>query len=296
MKLYRKVMLICLALMVVFSFSACKEKKIEGTENMTPQQMIENAALRLEDVDSYTAKVTQNVSMNSNGNEVGASGLTEIIFFKEPLKVKITQAQDETTQEELKKVSYVEEKNDTVTTYMNYNNEWLKMDATKEDTKQVLQSYNPAENMLSFLKEVQNIKEDAREEVDGTKVIILSGVLPKETVPAIVEETQALQFVGMSNLKPELYEGIVELPITFQIEEATGDILGYSFDLHSILQTLTDNTMKALMGDTQTAQIEVSKCFVEVLCSDYNNAPQIEIPQEALNAPVYTGTQTPAEQ
>lgn len=285
MKLYKKCLTMLLVGGLIFSLGACKEKVEEKPQQeQSAVETIGTAAQKLEEATSFTSKLTADVKMSSDENEVKATEEINTVFHIDPLSAYIVEKVNQglNANDVMEKISYLQEKDGTATYYMSFDNQWSKVEGKTEELLAVMRSYNTKENLLSFLKEAQDLKEKKSKDV-----MILEGVLPASVVPAVVEETKALQFIGMADLNPQVYGGVKDLPILFRIDKETGYPVGYSFDLNDILQVVTDNAMELLGNTGEFAKIKVETCAIDVTIGDFNKAPKVEIPPEAFHAKLY---------
>ncbi len=290
MKVIKKMAALFLTGIMIFALAACAPKPTSAS----PAEMAADAAKKIAAAKNMTGKLTADTEMIVGENKSTAKAESEIKVVYEPLNMKIVNksnldADNETTME-----TFVDETNGTVTTYMQYSNQWMKQSLNREDALTALRMYDIRKNMEAFLTAGTDWKEVSRE----NKVVTLEGTLTAEALKTIVEETKSLQVVGMAGLTPEYYEGVTDLKMTVTIDETTGYPISYSMDFASVLQVLTDNVMKNLNQQAQdsTTKINVAKYILTATCSEVGKTEKTEISKEALETAVDFEEQMAAEE
>lgn len=172
---------------------------------------------------------------------------------------------------------YAVENGSGVDTYLEIEGQWVHEAGTTADISQ----YDIWTQRERFLKNMSMLAADGTEEINGIQTVKISGRLTGEAVTDVLEKSGIdLVFGGLGwsleELKTEL-KTMKELPVSLWISPE-GHLLRYEFDMTKGMQAALDN----LSGTEENFQTIV-ETKLRVTCSDFNQVPDVEIPQEILS-------------
>ncbi len=262
---------------LVFALAACGAK--------TPEAEVAQALEKVAEAESITSviDVDMKVSVNGSVSEEKDQASTNIVY--QPFSVKIVNKSRIGLPSEIVTETYAEGSGDTVTAYMQYDNQWMKQNVKQADFLDSLQMYDTRENMQTVIKSIEKWEQVSKK----NKILTLKGTLPAAKVSQVLESTRALQMVGMTGLTEEYYKGVPDVEVTLELDETTHLPKSYSADLSNVLKILMDNVMASFSEGTDsstTDKLEVSKYNIHVECSDIGKTQKVNIPPEALKSAV----------
>lgn len=224
----------------------------------------------LAETTGYTAEFEALLTMQE---EETTSTKGTVVFLKEPLYAKVEMDMDfgDVTQ---KYALYLEEEDEVVNQYMNYDGEWTEMTMQKENALSGIRIYDALTNMQMFLQTAQDWKV---EEAEAGKV--LTAVIPAEKFYEVEEQGRLFQLAGMSGLSKEYFSEIADVPVSLTIKENVPT--GYAIDLTAALETVTNRVLKELGSTAGTAPVVVKEYKITSSLTQWDNVVAEEIPLEA---------------
>lgn len=265
----------------MFAMSGCGA---EGKEEITAdavQEYVQKAHAMLEEADSFAADFHAVADMGG-GNETTTEGT--VTFVKEPLQVQVQRNilfDDGVRESRSEEKAYLEEADDEVNYYMNYDGQWTEMTLEEESALAVTQIYNTLYNMETIFSAAENW---TAKKVDGD--IVLTGSIPEEKFYDVESYTRWFQLAGMSGLAEVYYAGVGDVPVTVTLDSKTGEPLSYSVDLAHALETVTNNVLKELSGGASGSGIEAEKYVITSELTQLGGVEAAEIPAEAKSSAI----------
>ena len=108
----------------------------------------------------------------------------------------------------------------------------------------------------------------------------------------MVNSTDILSQMESFGIDSSLYEDLEDLNVTLYLDKESCSFYKMSLDMTKMMQEMMSKAMDSISdtvnGDdaeaNASANVDISKCIVEMEYTGYNNAEDFEIPEEALNA------------
>ncbi len=244
-------------------------------ENISPEQAaeyVQTAQEMLEEADSFTADFRAETQMKDSEATITEGVVTMV---KEPLFMLVdTDLHFEDMSQEYD--LYLEETEDAVNQYMNYDGQWTEMTRTEADALTGVQIYNALYNLETILTVAENWTA-----TEFGKEMKLTGIIPEAKFYDVEEYTRWFQLAGMSGLSEVYYAGIGDVPVTVLLDSKTGAPLSYEVDLAKPLEIMTNNVLKELSGSELKNGVEV-KCYtISSELTQLGDVEAGEIPAEA---------------
>ena len=252
----------------------------DAAENRTEKsadEYVQAACEMLEEADGFAATISGTVQMKDS-SETKTNGTVTMV--KDPLFMHVDTVLtfDDLEQEyDL----YLEEAEDAVNQYMNYNGEWTEMTMTEDGALMGTQMYNTLYNMETILTAAENW---TAEEIDGD--IVLSGSIPEEKFYDVESYTRWFQMVGMSGLSEVYYAGVGDAHVEVFLDGKTGAPKGYAVELAGALETLTNNVLTELGGGTLVNPVKVEMYMIASELTQLGGVEAGEIPAEARSSAI----------
>ena len=279
---------------LAFSLVGCSGK----TQNEDLQKAQESAAA----ANSYQANLTLGFGFGSEEEQSIAQSISQISYVAEPMTKRIlSQATDGQVQYDELDV-YIEQNNDAETWYTQYDGQWVKLETNFEYMSDVFGLYNVCENAAVFLENSADMKEVGKEDVNGVAAIRYDGVISKENVFQAIEETGALQYLGLGTLDPTYFKNAPDAPFSIWIEETEKTPVRYTVDFTDVLQSSLDVLYEAYSEQDPEAELQrlvVAQYAIDATIENINQVEPIQIPEEVKNAvpieQIQTGSEPAAE-
>lgn len=281
MKLFKKAAAFFLTGILLLSFAACSPK----VDTTTPEAAVSTAISKMESLQSMKSILTVDTEMATGGMSSATVGQAEINHIFSPASMKFVATNDLGANNESQMVTYAMEEDGKITTYMDYDGQWMKQTAPAEEVKTSWRMYDTSTNIITLLNAATDVKEISRKD----KTLVLEGTLPADQLWKLTEETKAFQMVGLAGLPQEYFEGVTEVQATFTVDEATGYVTGYSIEYAPVLQVVMNNVNRFLNQAADGANdngVEVKKYLLSIECSQFNKVDKITVPQEVLDTAI----------
>ena len=192
MKKWKKYVMACTAAAAV-SLTACaktepqkqpeisqEQESLEVSEEkeITPQEAITAAALKLADVDSLDATITVGLGLKVLGQQFDATALLDMTTFQSPMKMKADLSLDLGILGTNKLQIYAIEKEGRYGLYFCNAGSWTRQEVQAIDLKK----YNGQKVMNIYLDKIGNLSADGKETLEGTEASRYSGVIHGDTL------------------------------------------------------------------------------------------------------------------
>lgn len=272
MKKQKRRLMLGMALAGILAMAGCGSDAGETAAAITEgsvEEYVQAAKDALAAADSFAADFEALVSMEGAGKTTTKG---EITLAKEPLYAEVHTKMDfDSTAEEY--TLYLEESDDAVNQYMNYDGRWTEMTMTKENAMGNIQIYNTLDNMEIILSGAENwtIADDGEE-------LTLTAVIPEGKVYAVEDSGRFFQLAGMSGLSEVYFAGVGDVPVKFVVDGKTGAPLSYEIDLAKAMETVTNNVLKELGGGTLENGVTVETYTITSQLTQLGGVVSEEIP------------------
>lgn len=272
MKKQKRRLMLGMALAGILAMAGCGSDAGETAAAITEgsvEEYVQAAKDALAAADSFAADFEALVSMEGAG-KMTTKG--EITLVKGPLYAEVHTKMDfDSTAEEY--TLYLEESDDAVNQYMNYEGRWTEMTMTKENAMGNIQIYNTLDNMEIILSGAENWTI-----ADGGEELTLTAVIPEGKVYAVENSGRFFQLAGMSGLSEVYFAGVGDVPVKFAVDGKTGAPLSYEIDLAKALETVTNNVLKELGGGTLENGVTVETYTITSQLTQLGGVTAEEIP------------------
>ena len=264
----------------MFAMAGCGAESKEEITADAAQEYVQKAHAMLEEADSFSANFRAVADMGG-GNETTTEGT--VTFVKEPLQVQVQRNilfDDGIRESRSEEKAYLEETDDEVNYYMNYDGQWTEMTLDEESALAVTQIYNTLYNMEAVFSAAENW---IAEKADGD--IVLKGSIPEAKFYDVESYTRWFQLAGMSGLAEVYYVGVGDVHVEVFLD-SKGVPLGYAVDLAHALETVTNNVLKELSGGASGSGIAVEKYMITSELTQLSDVEAAEIPAEAKSSAI----------
>lgn len=278
MKIQGRLWLLCLIWMLS-ALTGCGggAEKDAQKEQEQAAAYVKKAHSILEEADSFAAEMEIEVSLLENGENTTQATVT---MQKEPLEMQVESvtAFSDTEQET---EMYLEEQEEAVNLYTNYNGNWTEMTMLADDAMRNLQIYNTLYNMETIFSIAQDWTI-----TEADAVYELHGVIPGEHFHDVEEYTRFFQMAGMSGLSEVYFKNVADVPVEVTLSPKTGEPLSYEVDLTDALETVTNNVLTELNCGEEEAGITVGTYRIASTLTQLGDTEEIELPAEAKETAV----------
>lgn len=228
----------------------------------------------LAEADSFSASFGAKVEMQG-GSATETNGTVLMVQAPYFVKIDTTMTFDHTTQTY---AVYLEEQEDGINQYMNYDGQWTEMTMTKENAQSSTQIYHAQENMETLLTAITDWTA-----VEDGEVVTLTGEIPEEKVFSVEESCRFFQLAGMSGLSEVYFSGVGAVPVELEIDRRTGAPLSYEVRLADALEVVTNNVLRELGGGTLEEEVSVEAYTISSALTQLGGVAAEEIPEGARN-------------
>lgn len=295
-----------LALAVMLTVTACGGKdtttSAESKEAQTEESAVSSEgeeADEPEEVDALTAAMENMSSVtNMEGQmvmemdmEIAADGQSQPIVsvitmnmtvFDDPMKLKVEMNADMGEEGSVQESIYGEVTEDgTATIYIFDGEEWYSQVVGVADMMQ----YDAGNSMISLIDNESMYKLEGMEKVNGASAFKYACVTSGEEAKQQILSTGALDSLASLgfdlNQLETLWGDIGELTEYVWIDKASLYPVKYEVDMTQIMDALMSGMIASLGEQAEGLEMGVSKMKISMTCSNFNNAADFTIPEEA---------------
>ena len=298
-----------LALAVMLTVTACGGKdtstSAESKEAQTEESAVSSEGEEAEEadapeeVDALTAAMeNMSAAANMEGHmvmemdmEVTADGQSQSIasvitmdmtVFDDPMKLKVEANADMGEEGSVQQTIYGEVTEDgTATIYIYDGEEWYSQVVGVADMMQ----YDAGSSMISLIDNESMYKLEGIEKVNGASAFKYSCVTSGEEAKQQILSTGALDSLASLgfdlNQLENLWGDIGELTEYVWIDKASLYPVKYEVDMTQIMDALMSSMITSLGEQAKGLEMGVSKMKISMTCSNFNNAADFTIPEEA---------------
>ncbi len=298
-----------LVLAVMLTVTACGGKDTSTSAESKEAQKEESAASsegeeaeeadEPEEVDALTAAMENMSSVtNMEGQmvmemdiEIAADGQSQSIasvitmdmtVFDDPMKLKVEANADMGEEGSVQQTIYGEVTEDgTATIYIYDGEEWYSQVVGVADMMQ----YDAGSSMISLIDNESMYKLEGMEKVNGASAFKYACVTSGEEAKQQILSTGALDsFASLGfdlNQLETNWGDIGELTEYVWIDKASLYPVKYEVDMTRIMDALVSSMIASLGEQAEGLEMSVSKMKVSMTCSNFNNAADFTIPEEA---------------
>lgn len=281
----KRIISVVLMLVMLFTMGGCGKKTVSAGE------LLEKAYENSKSVTNMTAKYTMQMDMSSAGQSISSTTTGDITAFTDPYKVKMNMTMDMGELGSQDMEMYMAAEGENYYTYTGMSGVWYKQSMDKELFEKSLNSYNSELYLESFVKSKDSFTFTETTENDK-ELYQITGTLSGEALADMVNSTDILSQMESFGIDSSLYEDLEDLNITLYLDKESCSFYKMSLDMTKMMQEMMSKAMDSISdtvnGDdaaaNASANVDISKCVMEMEYTGYNNAEDFEIPEEALNA------------
>ena len=181
---------------------------------------------------------------------------------------------------------YMKEADGEVFVYIGMNGQWVKQSADVEG----MEMYDIQDTMDLYLDNASDFKEAGSEQVNGAEATKISGVIKGDKLEEVLEESGIMnmveQFVvadATEDTVEKILSSLGDMPMTVWVS-AEGYPVQYEMDMTAMLSGVMESAMKAAGAAEQGVSMQVSNAKISMTCSNFDSAPDFELPAELENA------------
>lgn len=258
----------------------------QASEAQPEVDPMEEAMKNMESVTSMEAQMIMDMDMNisANGQEQAVESTTtmDMVCFSDPLKIKMDMTMDMGDQGSVNMQVYAEpSESGTYNVYMFDGQSW----STQESAASALAEYDARSSMISSIGDSTQYTQEGTEQVNGANAYKYSYVLSEEEMKEQILSSGALDSISSLGMEVDesMFDGLGEMTSYVWVDEATLYPVKYEMDMTAVMDTLMTNMIAALGDQAEGISMSIPKMKISMTCSNFNNATDFTVPDEAKN-------------
>jgi len=289
----KRIGVLILALVMVFSLAGCGSKKLSG---MTAEEIMTKVQETMSGLESYTGAVTTNLSMSMMGSEMEMASTSDMTMFTNPLKTRVVTSVDMTysgTTQNQEVTVYVENREGSYFVYTSDEaGEYTVEEITEAELDEKLKSLmgmGAAEQYLGVLSSVE--KAEGLETIDGVECVKVTAQISGDAVGDLIAATGMQEaFEGM--LTSEMFKGLEPANVTYWIDNEKAYIVKGEVEMSDMLSALFSAMFSAaaeeygeqMEGIDMSSMIRISEASSVSTFANFNAAEKFDMPEAAKAA------------
>lgn len=249
---------------------------------------IEEAMKKMQSVNSMEAQMVMDMDItlayNGQVEKLETTSAMNMVCFADPLKFKVDMVMDMGDEGSTVMYMYGEPAQDGTYQMYVYNGEkWL---VDTEDAS-ILAKYDAQNSMVNYIGDVSVYKFEGEELVNGASAHKYSYVMTGEEMKEALLTSDALKSAGFDATADQLdsmLDGLSGITEYVWVDAASLYPVKYEMDLTEVMDQLMKNILASLGGQMAEITFNVSEFKVVMVCSNFNNAADFTIPEEAKSA------------
>lgn len=254
---------------------------------------MEEAMKNMKSVTNMEAQMIMDMDMtiSAEGQEEAVESNTtmDMVCFTDPLKIKMDMTVDVGEQGSTNTQVYVmPSENGTYNVYIYDGQSWKSQEVTESDmAASDLANYDARSSMLKYIGDGSKYTQEGTEQIDGGNAYKYSYVLTEEELKDQMKESGALNSVSQLGLDvsqvDSMLDGLGDVTAYVWIDEATMYPVKYEMDMTTVMDSLMKNMVEAMGDQAEGVSMSVPEMKVVMTCSNFNNATDFTVPDEAQN-------------
>ncbi len=249
---------------------------------------IEEALKKMQSVNSMEAQMVMDmdISLAYNGQEEKLETTTamNMVCFADPLKFKVDMIMDMGDEGSTVMYMYGEPAQDGTTyqVYMYNGEEWL---VDTEDAS-ILAKYDAQNSMVNYIGDASVYNFEGEELVNGANAYKYSYVMTGEEMKEALLASDAFESAGLNAAPGQLssmLDGLSGITEYVWVDATSLYPVKYEMDMTEVMDQLMTNILASLGEQMKGITFNVSQFKVVMVCSNFNNAADFTIPEEAKN-------------
>lgn len=257
----------------------------------TPEERIAAASLKSNQATSVKALTT--MKMKDTAGEMDMDMTMDISYLSNPIKFKADMNISLGAMGAMDLVMYGAAEGDAYTTYTQMEDQWMAQQISSSEAAQ----YNTLSDLNLYLSNCFEMKADGTEDLSAGTADKYTGVIKGEAIKDVLESSGITDSMDTTlsgedtEQLEKLFDDVEDMPISIWIDQETDYPVKLTFDMTAAINSIMDAAIEAAeeennepVDKSQVPQFETAQ--LEMVCSDFNNVSDFEIPAEALAVPV----------
>jgi len=280
MKHLKKILAICLSLLLLFAAVGCSEKQDEYAMGVI-QKMKE----QMNNVKDVEAETTIGLYAVMDGITMDMNSISTMARTTEPENVKISMrtdasmsAQGEKQEQSTVMDAYFLENNGAPVMYQKVDDSWFRSEMTADEWTAVQQQNNATAELAEMLDAEIMYKKVGNETVNGFETVKIEAKIPPERFTTMMGDVLAA--IGLETGTNIIYSKLKEtVKVTIWVDEATSNPIRYQADLTTLMQEV----IRSLVSDIRGMEIivNIKSITMQTDFTNFGNVEAIELPAEA---------------
>lgn len=295
----KKFLALMMAAVLAMSVAACGESASADSADGVAQ----NTEAAVEEIDPYEAALeNMNAVTNMDAQMVMEMDMTigagdetqsmetvttmDMVYFSDPVRMKIDMAMEMGELGSVTQNVYAEiaEDNSTYTMYLYDGSDWMAQSVGLTDVEQ----FDARGNMIANMDSSYNYTAAGTEQIDGANAYKYTGKITGDALNETMLSSGALDSLSSLGMDESQLESMMtdlgEISVTMWIDEATLYPVKYEMDMTAAMDKLVSNMMEAMGDQAAGMTMSIPKMYITMTCSNFNEATDFEIPEEAKAA------------
>lgn len=270
-----------------------KETEAENTDAAETQEQVEDPmAAALENMNSVTSMEMQmlmemDMTVEADGQKEIVESITtmDMVTFTDPLKIKMDMTMDMGAEGSVSMSIYADaDESGAYTMYMYDGAEWQAAPMSGLE----IAEYDARSSMVGTIGEASLYTEEGTEKVNGANAYKYSYVMTGDEMKEALLSSGALNSLSSIGLTTsdvyDMLDGLGEVYTYVWVDEETLYPVKYEMDMTDVMDALMGVIVEAMGEQAEGITMHVPKLTMTMTCSNYNNAEDFTIPEEAKAA------------
>ncbi|MBQ4347502.1 MAG: hypothetical protein IJC39_03545 [Firmicutes bacterium] len=280
MKITKAAAPVALALLLALGLTGCK--------NVKEEDVLAKAALQLPAIESYISSSRFDLSM---GYEDIVSNTSGESIFKISLDPFFSEMELTTTSDGFTDMTnmYIIEEGDIYSTYMLYEDTWVKTELDREYFDYILSPYEYKKNIEYLISEVTDFRLTGSEDIAERTTYRLTGSIAPEKLYEASNYLGLFEYIGLGGMGEEYFVNLKPVRVHVWFDCNSYMPVKYEVTLSDAIQTVFDNAYSSYQNeggdDSAPGQyIEIDTYVVAFEATDINIYEPEPLPQEVSSA------------
>lgn len=275
--------LIVVFMFFTFCLTACGASS-DLTRDKSADTILKEAYSKLSKVKNYEMKLNLDVVANIPDFK-GMKMNAKATVFQKPFLMKTDMDMNVLDSEEnMKIIQYLEQKENQIYMYQNVDNQWFKMKIDDSELSELMEM-DPSKNIDLFLKNLKNVELLGSETINNREAVKLKMVASTEMYKELMNDFPVGDVKDKVSLDLDMLSQMGDIEGIIWVDKQNLNILKTSMDLSKNINNLAESLKKE--GELPKEVIDVflsMKVKVDYEIFNIDKATKITIPEEARNA------------
>lgn len=295
MKNAKKILALVLALSLALCLCACGSGELSRLlpGSMSFEEKLAQSAERMKEARSMHTDVDMDlgfrVAIAGQSQSMDATAHYTTDLQTEPMKMHMIMDISALGMTQ-KMIYYAEQGENGITVY-------LSMDDGAHWTKETISAISDIapqdldQQTEIFLACAENFTETGKEEINGERATVYSGVISGQFVEETIKSSGALDTLSQTlgvDVPEDMFKGLGDIPATVAIGDKSGLVVRYTMDMSAVMQGLMEKMMGLVLqsagGSDAGLELNIDRVLIAATLSQVNSVEEIVIPEEAKAA------------